>query len=186
MFELLSKAEVDYEVFLAGLHPEHRERTDQIVQHSLDPASGGRYDIEYRTIGLRDGVERWVAARGQAFFDEAGLAVSFVGTVLNMTERKRAEEARCFLVRAGRRSPPRSIIATPRWPAWRVLRCVISLTGASWMSSKRTARSTGWRWPTKTRRRSRRRKSWGSAIRLTRMHRVGWRGSHHRPVGARS
>src|SRR5215208_1607051 len=93
MFGLSPEAEVDHETFLAGLHPEDRERTDRAVQHALDPASGGGFDLEYRTVGIEDGVERWVSARGQAFFDERGRAVRFTGTVLDITERKRAEEA---------------------------------------------------------------------------------------------
>jgi PAS domain S-box-containing protein len=92
LFGLPPEAEVDYEVFLAGLHPEDRERTDRTVQGALAPTGEGDYDTEYRTMGLEDGVERWVAARGQTLFDEAGRAVRFVGTVLDVTERKRAEE----------------------------------------------------------------------------------------------
>ncbi len=98
LFGLPPEAEVDYDVFLAGLHPEDRERTDGIVQRTLDPESGGQYDIEYRTVGLTDGVERWVAARGQAYFDDAGRAYRFIGTVLDITERKRTEEERDLLL----------------------------------------------------------------------------------------
>ena len=97
VFGLPPEAEVDYETFLAGLHPEDREWTDREARRALDPESGGGYDVEYRTIGLRDGVERWVAARGQAFF-EAGRAVRFIGTVLDVTDRKRAEEERDLLL----------------------------------------------------------------------------------------
>ncbi len=93
MFGLPPEAEVDYGVFLEGLHPEDRDRTDRIVRRALDPASGGGFDVEYRTVGLEDGVERWVVARGQAFFDEAGQAVRFIGTILDITERKKSEEA---------------------------------------------------------------------------------------------
>jgi PAS domain S-box-containing protein len=98
VFGLPPEAEVDYDVFLAGLHPEDGERTEQAVRRALDPESGGEYNIEYRTIGLADGVERWVAARGQAFFDETGRAHRFIGTVLDITERKRAEEERDLLL----------------------------------------------------------------------------------------
>jgi PAS domain S-box-containing protein len=98
MFGLPPEAEVDYEVFLAGLHPDVRERTDEVVQQALDPETDGGFDVEYRTVGLGDGIERWVAARGQAFFDEAGRAVRFIGTVLDITERKRAEEERDLLL----------------------------------------------------------------------------------------
>jgi PAS domain S-box-containing protein len=98
MFGLPPEAEVDYDVFLAGLHPDDRERIERVVRRALDPQSGGEYNVEYRTVGLEDGVERWVAARGQALFDGSGRAVRFIGTVLNITERKRAEEERDLLL----------------------------------------------------------------------------------------
>jgi PAS domain S-box-containing protein len=98
IFGLPPEAEVDYEIFLSRVHPDDRERTDRIVHRALDPASGGAYNVEYRTVGPEDGTERWVAARGQAFFDEAGRAVRFIGTVLDITERKRAEEERDLLL----------------------------------------------------------------------------------------
>ena len=94
MFGLAPEAAVNYEIFLSGLHPDDRDRTDQVVQAALKPESGGEYDIEYRTIGIEDGVERWIAAKGKAFFNSARLAIRFIGTVLNMTESKRAEAER--------------------------------------------------------------------------------------------
>ena len=97
VFGLPPDAEVDYEVFLAGLHPDDRERADRVVRQALDPEGGGEYRNEYRTVGLTDSVERWVAARGQAFFEE-GRAYRFIGTVLDITERKRAEEERDLLL----------------------------------------------------------------------------------------
>ena len=92
LFGLPPEAEVDYGTFLVGLHPEDRERTDRAVQRAMDPAGGGAFEVEYRTVGIRDGVERWVASRGQAFFDGAGRAARFIGTVLDVTDEKRAEE----------------------------------------------------------------------------------------------
>ena len=98
VFGLPPDAEVDYEVFLARLHPDDRERTDKLVREALDSEGGGEYNTEYRTVGLEDGVERWVAARGRAFFDESGRAHRFIGTVLDITERKRADEERDLLL----------------------------------------------------------------------------------------
>ena len=90
LFGLPEDAFVDYDVFLAGLHPDDRAHTDAAVQRALDPNGPGDYDIEYRTLGLEDRVERWVAATGRAVF-EAGRAVRFIGTILDISERKRAE-----------------------------------------------------------------------------------------------
>ncbi|QSJ18875.1 PAS domain S-box protein [Nostoc sp. UHCC 0702] len=94
MFGLSPQAEINYDVFLAGLHPLDRDRTHQVVLQSLNPESGGEYDIEYRTVGIEDGIERWVAAKGKTFFNAAGVAIRFIGTVLNITEKKRAEAER--------------------------------------------------------------------------------------------
>ncbi|MBI5441236.1 MAG: response regulator [Deltaproteobacteria bacterium] len=91
-FGLSPDAPVDYETFLAGLHPEDRERVGELVRRMLQPESGGEYRVEYRTIGLADGKERWIASRGRVIFDEAGRAIRFVGTTLDITERKRFEQ----------------------------------------------------------------------------------------------
>jgi signal transduction histidine kinase/CheY-like chemotaxis protein len=50
------------------------------------------YDIEYRVIGKTDGLERWIATRGRTNF-ENGVPVSFYGVALDVTGRKRIENA---------------------------------------------------------------------------------------------
>jgi len=92
LFGLPPEAAVDYDVFLSGLHPDDRERTDEMVKRAFDPSGDGAIDIEYRTIGLVDRIERWVHANGRAFF-ENGVPVRFVGTAQDITERKKADEA---------------------------------------------------------------------------------------------
>ena len=92
IFGLPPDAGIDYETFLAGLHPGDRDRADGAVRSALDPAAGGAFELEYRVVGLGDGEERWVEARGRTFF-EGGRAVRFIGTVLDVTEKKRAGEA---------------------------------------------------------------------------------------------
>ncbi len=94
MFGLPPTAEITWDVFLSGLHPDDRERIRQVLLQSFDPKGGGDYDIEYRTVGLEDGIERWVAAKGKAFFNSAGVVIRFIGTVLNITEKKQAEAER--------------------------------------------------------------------------------------------
>jgi PAS domain S-box-containing protein len=94
MFGLSPDAEISYEVFLAGLHPDDRDRLHQAVQWAIHPDSGGKLDTEYRTLGIEDGKERWIAAKGQAYFDSAGEAVRFIGTVLDITQKKQVEVER--------------------------------------------------------------------------------------------
>ena len=93
LFGLPPGGPVSYEgTFLAGLHPEDRARADAAVRQSLDPAGSGRFTAEYRTVGLQDGIERWVSAQGEAHFED-GRPVRLIGTVLDITDRKKAEEA---------------------------------------------------------------------------------------------
>ncbi|MBD2196139.1 MULTISPECIES: PAS domain-containing protein [Calothrix] len=94
MFGLPPEAETSLEVFFAGLHPDDRDRLEQIVQAAFNPATGGQYDVEYRTIGINDGIERWIRAKGQTYFDAAGHPLRFIGTVLDITEQKCAEAQR--------------------------------------------------------------------------------------------
>ncbi|WP_181183447.1 MULTISPECIES: GAF domain-containing protein [unclassified Mesorhizobium] len=91
LFGLRPEAEVTYEgAFLAGLHPDDRDRADEAVRQAISPGGSSRYDIEYRTVGLEDGKERWIAATGDALFEE-GRAIRFIGTVMDITARKRVE-----------------------------------------------------------------------------------------------
>lgn len=94
LFGLGPAAEVNYDTFLAGLYPEDRDRVHQVVQGTFDAASGGLFDITYRTVGLMQdvGALRWIRATGRATFNEAGQAIRFIGTVEDITGRKRAEE----------------------------------------------------------------------------------------------
>ncbi|MBD0310582.1 MAG: diguanylate cyclase, partial [Microcoleus sp. T1-bin1] len=91
MFGLPPDAESSIEAFFEGLHPDDCDRLQEIIQEALNPASGGSYDTEYRTIGIQDKVERWLKAKGQAYFDANGKPFRFIGTVLNITEQKQTE-----------------------------------------------------------------------------------------------
>ncbi len=93
LFGLPPGAPVSYEdAFLAGLHPEDRAQAHEAAVQSMDPAGSGHFGAEYRTIGLQDGVERWVHANGETLFED-GKPVRLIGTVLDITERKQAEVA---------------------------------------------------------------------------------------------
>lgn len=92
LFGLPPEAEITYDgSFLGGIHSEDRQRAHEAVNQALRDTQG-KYDIEYRTVGLEDGIERWIAAKGGAVFD-GDRAVRFIGTVIDISERKRAEEA---------------------------------------------------------------------------------------------
>jgi PAS domain S-box-containing protein len=91
-FGLPPEAEVTYETFLKGLHPEDRERMAAVVSDVLRTENGGHYAAEYRTVGLQDGRLRWLAAWGRVFFDSNGQATRFLGQTLDITQRKNQDD----------------------------------------------------------------------------------------------
>jgi PAS domain S-box-containing protein len=85
LFGLCPTAPVTYDgAFLTALHPEDRALTDGAIAAALDPAGSRSFEIEYRTIGLEDGIERYVAAHGITVFD--GIRpIRLIGTVQDVT-----------------------------------------------------------------------------------------------------
>ncbi|MDP9474150.1 MAG: PAS domain S-box protein [Actinomycetota bacterium] len=79
-----------YDLFLEHVHPEDRSS----VQQRFDAAArtGGDWEFECR-IFRADGALRWIWARGTPYRDEHGQPVRFVGGVIDVTERRRGEEA---------------------------------------------------------------------------------------------
>jgi len=91
LFGIPPEMKVTYETYLAGVHPDDRHIVHETVARVRQPESTGRFDIEYRTIGIADGKERWVAERGRAVLDSAGQVMRFIGTMLDITDKKNAE-----------------------------------------------------------------------------------------------
>ena len=83
--------EVSYESFLTMVHPEDRPRLEEAVRQAL--ATGGFFEVEHRIV-RPDGTERTVAGRGRTVCDSDGRPIRMLGTELDITDRKRAEEQR--------------------------------------------------------------------------------------------
>ena len=98
MFGISPDVPVTMADFYNGLHPDDREATSIAYAAAADPNMRALYDVEYRTIGQEDGVERWVAAKGRGVFDATGRCLRVAGSVLEITERKAAEIRRVALV----------------------------------------------------------------------------------------
>ena len=60
MWGLSADEPVDFGLFMAGVHPDDRDRVQGAISSSTDPQGDGVCKVEYRVLG-RDGVERWVA-----------------------------------------------------------------------------------------------------------------------------
>ena len=83
--------EVNYQSFLAMVHPEDRPRIEEAVRQAL--ATGHFFEVEHRIV-RPDGSERTVAGRGRTVRDSDGRPIRMLGTELDITDRKRAEEQR--------------------------------------------------------------------------------------------
>jgi PAS domain S-box-containing protein len=93
MFGISAEVPVSMADFYSGLHPADRERTSEAFAAALDPERRALYDVEYRTVGKEDRLIRWIAAKGRGVFDGSGRCVRVIGTAIDITARKRAEEA---------------------------------------------------------------------------------------------
>ncbi|NEQ45114.1 MAG: PAS domain S-box protein [Leptolyngbya sp. SIOISBB] len=77
------------EVWLSRVHPDDLARVQTTMQAHLqgqDPT----YQSEYR-LRHRSGDYVWILSRGQAIFNEAGQPIRFVGSHVDITDRKQAE-----------------------------------------------------------------------------------------------
>ena len=95
MFGVAPDADVTNMSYLDRVHPDDQERVSQAVQKALDPSGDGRYEIECRLL-LPDSRVGWFVVKGQAFFESENSerrATRFIGTVMEITERKKAEQA---------------------------------------------------------------------------------------------
>jgi signal transduction histidine kinase/PAS domain-containing protein len=90
-FHLPPDADVTIDTFYERLHPDDRERTRAAIAHSIE--SHTPYDIDYRTVSPDGEREKWIRAVGRTFYDDEGKPLQFDGVTLDISGRKRAEEA---------------------------------------------------------------------------------------------
>jgi PAS domain S-box-containing protein len=80
-----------WEVASQYVHPEDRARCFASIERAIRERAS--YDLEYRIV-LPDGTIKYIHSIGRPHFNESGELVEFVGTGMDVTERKRAEEER--------------------------------------------------------------------------------------------
>jgi PAS domain S-box-containing protein len=83
----------DPKLFSSLIDVRDRERVNALYRGAYEGADEGRYATEFRIRRANDGAERWISTRGRVFFDETGRALRAIGAIIDVTERKRAEEA---------------------------------------------------------------------------------------------
>jgi PAS domain S-box-containing protein len=83
--------QVPMERLRALRHPEDRGHVAGNFQRALD-AGEDQYEAEYRIIRT-DGEVRWIFRRGRLIRDAAGKAIRYSGVDIDVTDRKRTEQA---------------------------------------------------------------------------------------------
>ena len=78
------------QAFQLRIHPEDRDRS----REAFDRAVGERtdYELDYRVV-LPDGTIKFIHAIGHPVFNAAGDLVEYIGTSMDVTERRQAEDA---------------------------------------------------------------------------------------------
>jgi PAS domain S-box-containing protein len=87
-----------YDAYLRSVHPDDRDRADDIVQRALRDRR--QFDFDFRII-RSDGQERVLRARGAVMVDGSGVPTRMVGTAQDITDQRQAEETlRRFIANA--------------------------------------------------------------------------------------
>ena len=82
--------EPSYETWCRIIHPDDRAKVVSDVQQAA--RTGTELATEWR-VRDKDGTERWLMSRGQPVPDSDGAITRYIGIVIDITARKRAEQA---------------------------------------------------------------------------------------------
>ena len=80
---------------IAAIHPDDRVEAADALDRSME--QGVDYDLTYRIVTPTNET-RWIASRGQPFFDAEGKAIRVAGVSTDVTARTRAERLKAALV----------------------------------------------------------------------------------------
>jgi PAS domain S-box-containing protein len=100
LYGLGPDAEISLEIVMRAIHPDDRQQVEDALRRSMDPSMGGEFASQYRTRGIEDGLERWIAMRGRVIFDEGDRPVRLAGTGVDATSEKKALDRLRFLAAA--------------------------------------------------------------------------------------
>ncbi|MGZ6047346.1 MAG: sensor histidine kinase [Phenylobacterium sp.] len=97
MYGLTPDEPVSVERYLSLVHPDDVDEVRATFVAARDRPDGGTYSLEHRIV-TPAGEQRWVLAHGNIATNADGEARLVVGTSLDITERKAAEERRTLLM----------------------------------------------------------------------------------------
>ena len=79
-----------YEDFLSTIHEQDRPDLEGVINRCIQ--TGAAYDEEFR-VRHADGSVRWIASRGSVVRSAAGLITGMAGIAIDITERKKTQQA---------------------------------------------------------------------------------------------
>jgi len=95
-FGLPREGDISLQVAIDVINEQDRERVSTAINEALQYDSGGSYDIEYSITNPKTGRERFVRAKGRAWFGADKICYRFNGTLQDITEqvlvKKKMEE----------------------------------------------------------------------------------------------
>ena len=91
IFGIDDAQQVTFETYTQQIHPNDVGWVTDRIAKVLQPGSVGHYEICHRIIRYDNKEVRWVNALGKVEFDK-GVAIRFLGTVLDINELKQVEE----------------------------------------------------------------------------------------------
>lgn len=80
---------------LAAVHRDDRQEFERRFKDATDRSS--EFAMQFRTVGVDDGLQRWVFVQGRVLRDEKGRPVRFLGALRDVSDRVASDERRILL-----------------------------------------------------------------------------------------
>jgi PAS domain S-box-containing protein len=91
-----NSCEPSYEAWLQAIHPDDRANAEKLVREAA--SNGTELHAEWRVLSGEED-ERWLMARGRPVYDDHDQATSYIGIVMDITDRKALEAERLEMER---------------------------------------------------------------------------------------
>jgi PAS domain S-box-containing protein len=91
-YNLPAGTPLDYATMSNMVHPDDLDLVRSRLAKAFDPANNGDYDVEHRIITFGSNAIRWTRVRGKMYFNADGQPEKLIGTLLDITDEKRAKE----------------------------------------------------------------------------------------------
>ncbi|MBB6128653.1 PAS domain S-box protein [Mucilaginibacter lappiensis] len=92
LYGMAPEAEINFELFTEHIYPADRDVLELAMKRAMDPLGDHIYDITYRIIRFDSPEVRWLRAQGKVYFNKLQEPERFIGTIVDQTQAKLAEE----------------------------------------------------------------------------------------------